>query len=163
MINIVLFEPEIPENVGNIARSCVAFNATLHLIRPYGFIFDINKFNRSSANHFKEVILLEYDSFEEFTIKNNSPNLFIYTRYGNNSPDNYEYKGLNCYIMFGKESTGIPKEIIKRYSESLIRIPTSEKMRSLNISNTVAIALYEISKQNKYFDLSLKEPNRVKE
>lgn len=166
MINIVLFEPEIPENTGNIARSCVGFNANLHLIRPYGFILSNANLKRSGVDYWDKLNLFQYDNFDDFIQKNNNPNIFIFSRYGSKSPDQIDFKNEkdnndNLYIMFGKESSGVDKEILKKYYKNLLRIPTSKNVRSLNLSNTVAIALYEISKQLNYEDLELNEPHKT--
>lgn len=161
-INVILFEPEIAENTGNIARTCVAFNAKLHLIRPYGFFLNDKKIKRSSVNYWEHLMLFEYDCFEEFLSKNNNPKIFIYTRYGNHKPSdiNYYKDSDEIFIMFGRESTGVGEEILKKFKDSLIRVPTSSNVRSINLSNTVAIALYEIIKQNHYKDLEIFEPHK---
>lgn len=163
MINIVLFQPEIPENTGNIARSCVAFNARLHLIRPYGFIMSNAHLKRSGCDYWDELNLSQYDCFEDFMEKNHKPNLYIYTRYGDKKPHEINYQknqDQDIWIMFGKESTGVPKEILQQFSENLIRVPTTDKVRSINLSNTVAIALYEVVKQLDYHGLSTLEPHK---
>lgn len=160
MINVILFEPEIPENTGNIARTCVGFNANLHLIRPYGFILSSKKVKRSGVDYWDKLKLFEYDSFDHFVEKNNNPDIIIYTRYGTKSPSDIDYDTKQqVFIMFGRESSGIPDEIKKKYS-NWTRIPTSKNIRSLNLSNTVAIAVYEIAKQMNYFGLEIKEPHK---
>ncbi|MGL4950921.1 MAG: tRNA (cytidine(34)-2'-O)-methyltransferase, partial [Mycoplasma sp.] len=137
-INVILFEPEIPENTGNIARSCVGFNATLHLIRPYGFILNSSKLKRSGVNYWDHLKYHEYDSFEEFLSKNKHPEkILIYSRYGKKLPNEFTFKRHDdVFIMFGKESTGVPVEILNKYQDHLVRVPTSDLIRSLNISNT---------------------------
>lgn len=160
MINIILFEPEIPENTGNIARTCVGFNAKLHLIRPYGFIMSSKKLRRSGVDYWDKLNLLEYDCFEDFVLKNNNPNIYIYTRYGNLKPNEINYQNdKEIYLMFGKESSGIPDDIKNKY-RNWLRIPTSKNIRSLNLSNTVAIAIYEVSKQLDFRSLELLEPHK---
>lgn len=162
MINIILFEPEIPENTGNIARSCVGFNARLHLIRPYGFILSNKHLIRSGVDYWDKLELFQYDSFDEFLAKNNYPNIYIYTRYGNHTPNQINFKDMsNIYLMFGKESKGVPKQILTQYKNNLLRIPTSNNIRSLNLSNTVAIAIYEVVKQKSYDNLELIEPHKI--
>ncbi len=163
MINIILFQPEIPENTGNIARSCVAFNARLHLIRPYGFIMSNAHLKRSGCDYWDDLDLHQYDCFEEFLEQNNHPNIFIYTRYGDKRPSDVKYfndPNQDIWIMFGKESTGVPKEIMQNYQDNLIRVPTTDKVRSINLSNTVAIALYEVIRQKDYEGLCKLEPHK---
>lgn len=157
-INIILLEPEIAVNTGNIARSCVGFDVSLHLIRPYGFFLNNKKLLRSAVNYWDNLDYHEYDSFDEFIIKNNNPEIFIYTRHGTKSPEEINYlKYKKIYIMFGKESSGVPKEILKIYINNLIRIPTTSNVRSLNLSNTAAISIYEVVKQLKYIGLEKNE------
>lgn len=164
MLNIVLFEPEIAGNVGNIGRSCVGFNARLHLIRPYGFYLNSAEIKRSGANYWEFLEYFEYDSFEEFISHNQKPeNLYIYTRYGTHTPAEIKYpRDEEIYLMFGRESTGIPDKILMQYENHLIRIPTTTNLRSLNLSNTVAIAGYEVCRQNNYTELATKEPHKPK-
>lgn len=161
MLNIILFQPEIPANTGNIARTCIGFNARLHLIRPYGFILSDSNLKRSGVDYWDKLELYEYDTFDDFLEKNNHPNIFIYTRYGSKKPNEINYsKNDDIYIMFGKESTGVPKIILNKYINNLIRIPTSKNIRSLNLSNTVAIACYEVLKQFNYQGLENLEPHK---
>lgn len=164
MLNIVLFEPEIAGNVGNIGRSCVGFNAKLHLIRPYGFYLNSAEIKRSGANYWEFLEYTEYDSFDDFLKINQLPkNLYIYTRYGTHTPAEIEYPSEEeIYLMFGRESTGVPENILKQYQDHLIRIPTTTNLRSLNLSNTVAIASYEVCRQSNYSALSIKEPHKSK-
>lgn len=160
-INVVLFEPEIAENTGNIARTCVGFDVTLHLIRPYGFFLNDKTIKRSAANYWEHLTYYEYDCFDDFIKQNNNPNIYIYTRYGNNKPSDINYKEYKeVFLMFGKESTGVKKEILDLYKSNLIRIPTTKNIRSLNLSNTVAIAIYEVVKQNNYDKLEFLEPHK---
>lgn len=159
MINIVLFKPEIPENTGNIARTCVAFNAKLHLIRPYGFILNSKQVKRSGLDYWKSLQLFEYDCYEEFLQKNNYPKIFMFTRYGDRKPCDFKYED-DIYLMFGSESSGIDKEILLSNQNHLIRVPTSANVRSINLSNTVAIAVYEVIRQNNFDSLELLEPHK---
>jgi len=162
MLHIVLFEPEIPQNVGNIARTCVGFNATLHLIKPYGFIFDRNhgELKRSGVNYWDKLKICEHTTYEDFlkTVKKNSSFYFL-TRYGTKTTDQikFNYKG-DSYILFGKESTGIDKEILKANKPHTYRIPSSINVRSLNVSNCVAILAYLYVSKNKFSKLEKKEP-----
>lgn len=161
-LNIVLFEPEIPENTGNIARTCVGFNATLHLIRPYGFFLDNKKFIRSGLDYWKDVQLIEHDSFDEFlkTINKESKMYFI-TRYGKQTTEQISFQyDKPTYLIFGKESSGIDKEILKKYVDHTYRIPTSENVRSLNLSNCAAMLAYDYVKHNQFDHLSKIEPHK---
>ncbi|MDR1850727.1 MAG: tRNA (cytidine(34)-2'-O)-methyltransferase [Mycoplasmataceae bacterium] len=163
MLNIVLFEPEIPQNTGNIARTCVGYDATLHMIRPYGFIF--NKQNkelvRSGVDYWDHLKVIEYNSWDDFIKKNQPEQIYFLTRYGKYTPSTMKIdKQKETYIVFGKESTGIDKQILKENVEKTIRIPTSKNVRSLNVSNCVAILAYEYSRQNNYDDLEIEEPHK---
>lgn len=151
-LNIVLFEPEIPENTGNISRTCVGFNAKLHLIRPYGFFLNDKKYIRSSVNYQDKLILQEHDSIEEFlkSVPKNS-NLFFISRYGLKTTDKIKFNfQKDTYLIFGKESTGLPKDILTKYKNNVYRIPTTDNIRSLNLSNCVAMLIYDYHKTNKF-------------
>ena len=159
MLNIVLFEPEIPENTGNIMRTCAATGAKLHLIRPLGFRLDQSSIKRSGVNYIDKVEYTLYDDYEDFCNKN--PGEYYYmTRYGKKAHSEFDYsdKTKNIYLIFGKESTGIPKEILREHIERCIRIPSTDNVRSLNLSNCVAIVLYEVLRQQDYLDLFRCEP-----
>ena len=159
MLNIVLFEPEIPENTGNIMRTCAATNAKLHLIRPLGFRLDERSIKRSGVNYIDKVEYTLYDDYEDFCNKN--PGEYYYmTRYGKKAHSEFDYsdKSKNIYLIFGKESTGIPKEILRNNLDRCIRIPSTDNVRSLNLSNCVAIVLYEALRQQDYLDLCRVEP-----
>ena len=159
MLNIVLFEPEIPENTGNIMRTCAATGARLHLIRPLGFRLDQSSIKRSGVNYIDKVEYTLYDDFEDFCAKNTGEYYFM-TRYGKKAHSDFDYtdKSKNIYLIFGKESTGIPKEILRNYLDRCIRIPSTDNVRSLNLSNCVAIVLYEVLRQQDYLDLCRCEP-----
>lgn len=153
MINIVLYEPEIPQNTGNIMRTCVGLGARLHLIKPLGFKLDTKYIKRSGVNYIDKCEYYVYENWEDFISKNDGEFFYI-TRYGKQSPDEFDMSMDNVYLIFGKESTGIPKEILKENLSRCVRIPTNENVRSLNLSNCVAIVLYEALRQQKYNDLS---------
>ena len=159
MINIVLFEPEIPENTGNIMRTCAATNAKLHLIRPLGFRLDESSIKRSGVNYIDKVSYTLYDDYEDFCSKNNGEFYFM-TRYGKKPHSDFDFsdKSKNIYLIFGKESTGIPKEILRTRLDRCIRIPSTDNVRSLNLSNCVAIVTYEVLRQQDYLDLLRVEP-----
>ena len=159
MVNIVLFEPEIPENTGNIMRTCAATNAKLHLIRPLGFVLSSNTIKRSGVNYIDKVDYTLYDDFDDFLNKNTGE-YYFFTRYGKKAHNEFDFsdKSKNIYLIFGKESTGIPKKILRNYLDRCIRIPCSDNVRCLNVSNSVAIAVYEVMRQQDYPDLVRHEP-----
>ena len=159
MINVVLFEPEIPENTGNIMRTCAASGARLHLIRPLGFAMSTGIIKRSAVNYIDKVDYTLYDDFLDF-ISKNPGEYYFFTRYGKKPHSEIDYtdKKKNIYLIFGKDSTGIPKEILRKYLDRCIRIPCSDNVRCLNVSNCVAIAVYEVLRQQNYNDLLRYEP-----
>lgn len=161
MINIVLFEPEIPQNTGNIMRTCVATNTKLHLIRPLGFQIDNKSLIRSGVNYIEHLDYTLYDDYNDFKNKNVGTYYFL-TRYGNKPHTSFDYSNSNenIYLIFGKESTGLPKEILEDNLEHCMRIPMTDKVRALNVSNTVAIMVYEVLRQQNYNDLLLEEPHK---
>ena len=163
MVNIVLFEPEIPQNTGNIMRTCVATGTKLHLIKPLGFSLEEKSIKRSGANYIDKLNYKVYENYEEFT-KENPGTYYYFTRYGQKPHSNFNYtnKEENIYLIFGKESTGIDKKILKNNLDKCIRIPTLSDVRSLNLSNCVAIALYEVLRQQEYNDLLKYEPHKGK-
>ena len=164
MINIVLYEPEIPQNTGNIMRTCVATNSKLHLIKPLGFKLDDSHVKRSAVNYFENLDYEVYENFEEFKSKNIGTYYYL-TRYGKKPHTSFDYsnKDENIYLIFGKESTGIPKEILKNDLEHCMRIPMTDKVRALNVSNSVAIMVYEVLRQQDYRDLLRDEPFKGKD
>ena len=159
MVNVVLYEPEIPENTGNIMRTCAATNAKLHIIRPIGFALHDTSIKRSGVNYIDKVDYYLYDDFDDFLSKNTGE-FYYFTRYGKKSHSEFDYsdKDKNIYLIFGKESTGIPKEILRNNIDKCIRIPCSDNVRCLNVANSVAIALYEVMRQQDYPDLIKHEP-----
>ena len=163
MINIVLFEPEIPQNTGNIMRSCVATGSKLHLIKPLGFSLDEQSIKRSGANYIDKLDYKVYENFDEFQ-KENKGSYYYFTRYGKKAHSNFDYsnKEENIYLIFGRESTGIDKKILKGNLDKCIRIPMLSDVRSLNLSNCVAIVLYEVLRQQDYNNLLKYEPHKGK-
>lgn len=162
MNNIVLFEPEIPQNTGNIMRTCVATNTKLHLIKPLGFVLDDAHLKRSGVNYIDKLEYEVYEDFEDFKSKN--PGIYYYfTRYGRKPHTSFDYSNknnANLYFIFGKESTGIPIEILKDNLDHCMRIPMTDKVRALNVSNSVAIVIYEALRQQDYNDLLREEPHK---
>ena len=159
MINIVLYEPEIPQNTGNIMRTCVATNSKLHLIKPLGFKLDDSHMKRSAVNYLDNLNYEVYENFEDFKSKNIGTYYYL-TRYGKKPHTSFDYSNSkeNIYLIFGKESTGIPKEILSKDLEHCMRIPMTDKVRALNVSNSVAIMVYEVLRQQDFNDLLRTEP-----
>ncbi len=159
MLNVVLYEPEIPQNTGNIMRTCAATNTKLHLIKPLGFSLDEKSIKRSGANYINECDYTVYENFNDFLSKNDGTFYFL-TRYGHKPHSSFDYsdKNENIYLVFGKESTGIPKDILKDHLDTCLRIPMTNKVRALNVSNTVAIMVYEVLRQQNYEGLLFDEP-----
>lgn len=158
MINVVLFEPEIPQNSGNIARTCAATGSSLHLIHPLGFSLDDKYLKRAGLDYWQDLKIFEWDSFDHFINNCNGIFKFVTTK----SPYNYSSANLkfkkdeNLYLIFGKESAGIPEEILIKNKEKCIRVPMLAESRSLNLSNTVAILVYEALRQNSFTGLEIK-------
>jgi len=158
MINIVLYEPEIPQNTGNIMRTCMAFNMRLHLIEPLGFSFDDKYLRRSHMDYINDVDYTIYKDYEDFVSKNNKGQFVYFTRYGMKSFEECVFdKDSDIYLMFGKESTGIPRNILNKHLESAYRFPMKSTARSLNLSNCVAIGAYECLRQVGFDGLSDRE------
>ncbi len=159
MLNIVLYEPEIPQNTGNIMRTCMAFDCRLHLIGPLGFYLDDRHLRRAGMDYVKDLDYTLYSSWDEFRTRN--PGVYYcMTRYGDRSPDEFDYTVSSIdeiYLIFGRESTGIPKNILLEERERCIRIPMVPDARSLNLSNCVSICVYEVMRQFAYPRLSRRE------
>lgn len=163
MLNIVLFEPEIPGNTGNIMRTCVATNTCLHLIKPLGFSLDDKYIKRSGVNYIEKCEFKVYENIEDFFSKNKGEYFFL-TRYGHKPHTSFDYsnKEENIYFFLGKESTGIPRSILKPFIDRCMRIPMTSNVRALNVSNAAAIIIYEALRQQNYNDLLLDEPHKSK-
>lgn len=159
MNNIVLYAPEIPQNTGNIMRTCAATNTRLHLIKPLGFSLDEKSIKRSGANYIDNCNYTVYEDWEDFVSKNEGDYYFL-TRYGKKPHTSFDYsnRDKNIYLVFGRESSGIPKEILKDYLDKCLRIPMTDKVRALNLSNCAAIMIYEVLRQQNYNDLLKEEP-----
>ena len=152
MINIVLHEPEMPANTGNIGRTCVALGTRLHLIEPLGFRLDEKSLKRAGLDYWDKLDVSTYINFEDFLEKNPGAKIYMATTKSKQTYVDVTYEK-DCYIMFGKESAGIPEEILLDYKETAIRIPMYPEIRSLNLSNSVAIVAYEAMRQNGFFQL----------
>ena len=159
MINIVLFEPEIPQNTGNIMRTCAGTGTKLHLIKPLGFSLDESHIKRAGVNYIENCNYTVYENWDDFKSKNVGTFYYL-TRYGKKPHTSFDYSNSDeeIYLIFGKESTGIPKEILKDDLEHCLRIPINANIRALNLSNCVAIMLFEVLRQQDYRDLLRTEP-----
>lgn len=144
-LNIVLIEPQIPQNTGNIARTCAVTGARLHLVKPLGFEVDDKKLKRAGLDYWDKLDISYYDNISEFYEKN-SGNYYYFTTKGKKVYSDVEYPN-NCYIIFGREDKGINESILYDNYESCVRIPMRNELRSLNLSNSVAISVYEILRQ----------------
>lgn len=155
MIHVVLFEPEIPGNTGNIMRTCAGTGTKLHLIKPLGFSLDEKKVRRSGVNYLEYCDYCVYENFDDFMKQNPSGEKYYLTRYGTKAHTSFDFhdSGKDIYLVFGKESTGIPKAILKDHLDRCLRIPTNEHIRALNLSNCVAIMVFEVLRQQNYLDL----------
>lgn len=154
MMNIVLFEPEIPANTGNIGRTCVATGTRLHLIEPLGFRIDEKEVKRAGLDYWKDLDVTLYDDYEDFIRKNPNAKIYMATTKALHTYTEVSYEP-DCFIMFGKESAGIPEEILLQHKEDCIRIPMIGDIRSLNLGNSVAIVLYEALRQNQFAHMRL--------
>ena len=147
MLNIVLYEPEIPANTGNIGRTCVATNTRLHLIEPLGFRLDEKSLKRAGMDYWKDLDVTTYIDYNDFLEKNPNAKIYMATTKASNVYTEVAYEP-DAYIMFGKESAGIPEEILVHHKKDSIRIPMVGDIRSLNLGNSVASVLYEALRQN---------------
>lgn len=154
-MNIVLHEPEIPANTGNIGRTCVATGTALHLIRPLGFDISDKAVRRAGMDYWKDLELYVYEDFNDFVSKNPNARIYMATTKAKKAYTEVIYEE-NDFIMFGKESAGIPEEILIKYEDTSVRIPMIGAIRSLNLSNSVAIMLYEALRQQDFEGMKLK-------
>lgn len=153
-MNIVLLEPEIPDNTGNIGRTCVATGTTLHLIRPLGFDIGEKAVRRAGLDYWKDLDLRVYDNYRDFLEKNRNPRVIMATTKSRRKYTDICYDS-DSFILFGKESAGIPEELLLQNREHCVRIPMRGGIRSLNLSNSVAIILYEALRQVRFSDLEM--------
>ena len=153
-MNIVLFEPEMPMNTGNIGRTCVATNTRLHLIEPLGFKLNEKAVKRAGLDYWDKLDVTVYSDFQDFLDRNPGAKIYMATTKAPKTYTEVEY-GPDCYIMFGKESAGIPEEILVEHKENCVRIPMWGDIRSLNLSNSVAIVLYEALRQNGFEKMNM--------
>ncbi|MBR3300863.1 MAG: tRNA (uridine(34)/cytosine(34)/5-carboxymethylaminomethyluridine(34)-2'-O)-methyltransferase TrmL [Clostridia bacterium] len=148
VINIVMVEPEIPQNTGNVARTCAATGARLHLVGPMGFKIDDRKLKRAGLDYWHFLDITYYEDLEDFFSKN-SGDFFFFTTKGRKIHSEISYPD-NCYLFFGKETKGLDEELLIKNRDSCLRIPMANDIRSLNLSNSVAIAVYEVLRQWDY-------------
>ena len=154
-LNIVLYEPEIPANTGNIGRTCVATDTRLHLIEPLGFSLAEKQLKRAGMDYWKDLDVTTYVNWQDFCDRNPGAKIYYATTKGRHVYSDVSYEP-DCYIMFGKESAGIPEEILLANQENCVRIPMVGDIRSLNLGNSVAIVLYEALRQNNFCDMNIK-------
>ena len=155
IMNIVLHEPEIPANTGNIGRTCVATGTSLHLIKPLGFDISDKAVRRAGMDYWKDLDLYVYEDFSEFIVRNPNARIYMATTKAKKAYTEVEYNE-DDFIMFGKESAGIPEEILIGYEDTSVRIPMIGEIRSLNLSNSVAIMLYEALRQQDFEGMKMK-------
>lgn len=153
-LNIVLYEPEIPANTGNIGRTCVATGTRLHLIEPLGFQLTEKALKRAGMDYWKDLDVTTYINYQDFLNKNPGAKIYMATTKGKKVYTEVSYEE-DCYIMFGKESAGIPEDILAHHREQCVRIPMMGDIRSLNLSNSVAVVLYEALRQNQFSQMQL--------
>ena len=153
-LNIVLYEPEIPANTGNIGRTCVATGTKLHLIEPLGFSLSEKALKRAGMDYWSQLEVERYVNYEDLLQRNPGAKIYMATTKAKKIYSEASYEP-DCYIMFGKESAGIPEEILVEHPEECVRIPMIGETRSLNLSNSVAIVLYEALRQNQFDHMKL--------
>ena len=153
MLNIVLLEPEIPANTGNIGRTCVAAGAKLHLIEPMGFEINEKQVKRAGLDYWDKLDYERYCNYSDFLEKNPNAKIYMATTKARHTYCDVTYEN-DCYIMFGKESAGIPENILLEHEDMTVRIPMLGDIRSLNLSNSVAVVLYEALRQNQFLGLN---------
>ncbi|AZV41428.1 tRNA methyltransferase [Peribacillus asahii] len=156
-IHVVLYQPEIPANTGNVARSCAATNTTLHLIRPLGFSTDDKYLKRAGLDYWEHVKIHYYDSMDEFFEKNAGGDFYYLSKFGEKPHTTFDYSNQDkeIFFIFGRETTGLPKDLIQENMDRCLRVPMTDKVRSLNLSNTAAILIYEALRQQNYRDLDI--------
>ena len=148
-INIVLCEPEIPQNTGNIARTCAAIGASLHLIKPLGFEIDDRKLKRAGLDYWDKLDITYYESLDDFMRINAGENIYFFTTKAKKAYTDVKYPK-RVFIMFGKETKGLPEKLLYDNYDNCVRIPMRQTLRSLNLSNSVAVAVYEVLRQRDF-------------
>lgn len=146
ILNIVLVEPQIPQNTGNIARTCAVTGSRLHLVCPMGFKIDDKKLKRAGLDYWHDLDITSYENLDAFLEKNKGEYMYFFTTKAKNVYSEVSYKN-NCFLIFGREDAGLPECLLKDNKNSCVRIPMKHNLRSLNLSNTVAIGTYEVLRQ----------------
>ena len=149
MINIVLYSPEIPQNTGNISRTCAVTGAKLHIIKPIGFEISDRTLKRAGLDYWDKLDVTYYENYEDFMEKNPVGKKYYFSAHAKCSYADAEYPD-GVYLIFGRESVGLPKELVEKNSDSALRIPMRKTLRCLNLSNSVAIAVYEVLRRNNF-------------
>ena len=152
MINIVLYSPEIPQNTGNISRTCAVTGARLHIIKPIGFEISDRTLKRAGLDYWDKLDVTYYENYEEFIRQNENASMYFFSAHGKNSYAEIEYPD-EVFLVFGRESVGLPKDLIEENIEKSVRIPMRKTLRCLNLSNSVAIAVYEVLRQKNFCGL----------
>ncbi len=152
-LNIVLVEPQIPQNTGNISRTCAVTGARLHLVKPLGFEVSDRYLKRAGLDYWDKLDITYYDDLQDFFERNKDGDFFYFTTKGFKVHSDVEYPN-NAYIIFGREDKGLPMDLLRENTEKCVRIPMRKNLRSLNLSNSVAIAVYEVLRQWNYPDLA---------
>lgn len=145
-LNLVLVEPEIPQNTGNIARTCAATGARLHIVKPMGFKIDDKKLKRAGLDYWYLLDITYYENLDDFFEKNKGGNFFLFSTKGTHVYSDVPYPD-NCFLLFGKETRGLPEHVLMRFPDTTLRLPMISEARSLNLSNSVAVAAYEVLRQ----------------
>ena len=154
-INIVLVEPEIPQNTGNISRTAAVTGAVLHMIRPFGFEITDKHLKRAGLDYWDKLDVSYYDSYEDFLLKNENAELYFFTARAEKCYADIEYPD-GAYLVFGKESVGLPESLLAANNDRCVRIPMLPTLRCHNLSNSVAIAVYEVLRQSGFEGMSMK-------
>ncbi|TDL66354.1 tRNA (uridine(34)/cytosine(34)/5-carboxymethylaminomethyluridine(34)-2'-O)-methyltransferase TrmL [Rhodococcus qingshengii] len=151
-IHVVLYQPQIPSNTGNIARTCAGTDTSLHLIRPLGFSTDDKMLKRAGLDYWEFVNIVYYDSLDDFYQKNEGGEFFYITKFGEKPYSSFDYSNpdKDYFFIFGRETTGLPKDVIENNKDVSLRIPMNDNIRSLNLSNTAAILIYDALRQQDY-------------
>ncbi|PEJ57066.1 tRNA (uridine(34)/cytosine(34)/5-carboxymethylaminomethyluridine(34)-2'-O)-methyltransferase TrmL [Bacillus sp. AFS002410] len=154
-IHVVLYQPQIPANTGNIARTCAGTDTSLHLIRPLGFSTDDKMLKRAGLDYWEHVDIHYHDSLDDLFDKYKEGKFYFITKFGEKTYSNFDYTNLDeeIFFVFGRETTGLPKELIEKNMETCLRIPMTDHIRSLNLSNTAAILIYEALRQQDFREL----------
>ena len=154
-LNLVLVEPEIPQNTGNVARTCAATGARLHIVKPMGFAVDDRKLKRAGLDYWYLLDITYYENLGDFFEKNKGGNFYFFSTKGTHRYSDVDFPD-NCFLLFGKETRGLPEHVLMQHPESTLRLPMIDEARSLNLSNSVAIAAYEVLRQWDYPNLQNK-------